>query len=272
MYPKKKLTCRSWSVIAPPSNKAECSSIGRFQRSKPHCWVQETSRMKENEIWNHHMYLKKELTCRSWSVIATPSNKAECVVIGKSQRTKPYCWVQETSRMKENEIWNHHMYPKKELTCRSWSVIATPSNKAECVVIGKSQRTKPYCWVQETSRMKKKRFEITTCTQRRNSHVEVGQLLPRPAIRRSVLLSVNLNVQSLIAGSRRHLEWKKMRFEITTCTQRRNSHVEVGQLLPRPAIRRSVLVSVDFNVQSLIAGSRRHLEWKKMRFEITTCT
>ena len=116
------------------------------------------------------------------------------------------------------------------------------------------------------------RFEITTCTQRRNSHVQVGQLLPHPAIRRSVLLSVNLNVESLIAGSRSHLEIKKMRFEITTCTQRRNSHVEVGQLLPHPAIRRSVLLSVNLNVESLIAGSRSHLEIKKMRFEITTCT
>ena len=50
------------------------------------------------------MYPKKELTCRSRSVIATPSNKAERVRIGGIQRSKSYCWVQESSRVKENEI------------------------------------------------------------------------------------------------------------------------------------------------------------------------
>ena len=104
------------------------------------------------------------------------------------------------------------------------------------------------------------RFDICTCTSRRNSHVEIGQSLPHPAIRRSVSLSVNINVQTLIAGSRKHLEREKMRFEIITCTQRRNSRVEIGQSLPRPAIRRSVSLSVNINVQTLIAGSRKHLE------------
>ena len=35
------------------------------------------------------------------------------------------------------------------------------------------------------------RFDITTCTSRRNSHVEIDQSLPHPAIRRSELLSGN---------------------------------------------------------------------------------
>ena len=154
MHIKKKLTCTSWSVSTTPSNKAERVSIGRFQRSSSYCWVQETSRMKENEIWNKHMHLKKKLTCRSWSVKATPSNKAERVGIGRFRCSKSYCWVQETSRMKENEIWNKHMHLKKKLTCRSWSVKATPSNKAERVGIGRFRCSKSYCWVQETSRMK----------------------------------------------------------------------------------------------------------------------
>ena len=75
----------------------------------------------------------------------------------------------------------------------------------------------------------KMRFDICICTSRRNSHVEIGQSLPHPAIRRSVSLSVNINVQNLIAGSRKHLEGYKMRFDICTCTSRRNSHVEIGQ-------------------------------------------
>ena len=69
-------------------------------------------------------------------------------------------------------------------------------------------------------------------------------------------------IRMLIAQSKQqtHLEREKMRFEIITCTQRRNSRVEIGQSLPRPAIRRSVSLSVNINVQTLIAGSRKHLE------------
>ena len=40
--------------------------------------------------------------------------------------------------------------------------------------------------------MYKMRFDICTCTSRRNSHVEIGQSFPHPAIRWSVLLSVKL--------------------------------------------------------------------------------
>ena len=54
---------------------------------------------------------------------------------------------------------------------------------------------------------------------------------------------VKLNVQSIIAGSREQLDTKKMRFDTSTCTSRRNSHVEVGQLLSHQAIRRSMFVS-----------------------------
>ena len=87
------------------------------------------------------------------------------------------------------------------------------------------------------------RFGISTFTCRINPHVEIDQSLPHPAIRRSVLLSVNLNVQILIAGSSKLLEREKMRFDISTCTSRRNPHVEIDQSLPHPAIRRSVLLS-----------------------------
>ena len=117
------------------------------------------------------------------------------------------------------------------------------------------------------------RFDITTCTSRRNSHVEIDQSLPHPAIRRSAFESCKCNVQSLIAGSSKLLERKKMRFDISTCTSRRNSHVEIEQSLPHPAIRRSeLLYRVNLNVQRLIAGSSKQLEGQKMRFDITTCT
>ena len=116
------------------------------------------------------------------------------------------------------------------------------------------------------------RFDISTCTSRRNSHVEIDQSLPHPAIRRSEFLSGKFNVQSLIAGSRKEIEREKMRFDISTCTSRRNSHVEIDQSLPHPAIRRSELLSGKFNVQSLIAGSSKQLEREKMRFDISTCT
>ena len=66
---------------------------------------------------------------------------------------------------------------------------------------------------------------------------------------------VNCTVQTAT-----HLEREKMRFDICICTSRRNSHVEIGQSLPHPAIRRSVSLSVNINVQTLIAGSRKHLE------------
>ena len=115
------------------------------------------------------------------------------------------------------------------------------------------------------------RFDISTFTSTRNSHAEIDQSLPHPAIRRSVLLSGNVQVQILIAGSRKHLEREKMRFDISTCTSRRNSHVEIDQSLPHPAIRRSEFLSGKFNVQSLIAGSRKQLEREKMRFDISTC-
>ena len=89
----------------------------------------------------------------------------------------------------------------------------------------------------------KMRFGISTFTCRINPHVEIDQSLPHPAIRRSVLLSVNLNVQILIAGSNKLLEREKMRFGISTFTCRINPHVEIDQSLPHPAIRRSVLLS-----------------------------
>ena len=47
--------------------------------------------------------------------------------------------------------------------------------------------------------------------------------------------SVSSGMKTRIAGFRKQLEGK-MRFETSTCTLRRNSHVEVGQLVPRPAI------------------------------------
>ena len=50
------------------------------------------------------------------------------------------------------------------------------------------------------------------------------------------------NVQSLIAEFRKQLQSEKKRFDTSTCTSRRNSHVEAGQLLSCPAIRRTVLV------------------------------
>ena len=87
------------------------------------------------------------------------------------------------------------------------------------------------------------RFDITTCTSRRNSHVEIDQPLPHPAIRRSAFESCKCNVQSHIAGSIKLIEREKMRFDITTCTSRRNSHVEIDQSLPHPAIRRNELLS-----------------------------
>ena len=103
---------------------------------------------------------------------------------------------------------------------------------------------KSYCWDQETARERKKmRLDISTYTFRRNSHAEIDQSLPHPAIRRNVFLSVNLNVQILIAGSSKLLEREKMRFDISTCTSRKNPHVEIDQSLPHPAIRRSVLLS-----------------------------
>ena len=52
-----------------------------------------------------------------------------------------------------------------------------------------------------------------------------------------------LQTLRLIAGSSKLLEREKMRFDISTCTSRRNSHVEIDQSLPHPAIRRSVLLS-----------------------------
>ena len=116
------------------------------------------------------------------------------------------------------------------------------------------------------------RFDITTCTSRRNSHVEIDQSLPHPAIRRSAFESCKCNVQSLIAGSSKLIEREKMRFDISTCTSRRNLHAEIDQSLPRPAIRRSVLLSGNEQVQILIAGSSKLLERKKMRFDISTCT
>ena len=88
------------------------------------------------------------------------------------------------------------------------------------------------------------RFGISTFTSRRNSHVKIDQSLPHPAIRRSVFLSVNLNVQILIAGSSKLLEREKMRFGISTFTSRRNSHAEIDQSLPHPAIRRSGSVNL----------------------------
>ena len=118
----------------------------------------------------------------------------------------------------------------------------------------------------------KMRFDISTFTSRRNPHVEIDQSLPHPAIRRSVFLSVNLNVQILIAGSSKLLEREKMRFGISTFTSRRNPHVEIDQSLPHPAIRRSVFLSVNLNVQILIAGSSKLLEREKMRFGISTFT
>ena len=93
------------------------------------------------------------------------------------------------------------------------------------------------------------RFDISTCTSRRNSHAEIDQPLPHPAIRRSELLSGKFNVQSLIAGSRKELEGEKMRFDISTCTSRRNSHVEIDQSLPHPAIRQSVSLSGNVHEQ-----------------------
>ena len=117
------------------------------------------------------------------------------------------------------------------------------------------------------------RFGISTFTSRRNPHVEIDQSLPHPAIRRSVLLSVNLNVQILIAGSSKLLEREKMRFGISTFTSRRNPHVEIDQSLPHPAIRRSVLLSgTCVHERILIAGSSKLLEREKMRFGISTCT
>ena len=89
----------------------------------------------------------------------------------------------------------------------------------------------------------KMRFDISTCTSRRNSHVEIDQSLPHPAIRRNAFESCKCNVQILIAGSSKLLEREKMRFDISTCTSRRNSHAEIDQSLPHPAIRRSVLLS-----------------------------
>ena len=116
------------------------------------------------------------------------------------------------------------------------------------------------------------RFDITTCTSRRNSHVEIDQSLPHPAIRRSAFESCKCNVQSLIAGSSKLIEREKMRFDISTCTSRRNLHAEIDQSLPRPAIRRSVLLSGNEQVQILIAGSSKLLEREKMRFDISTFT
>ena len=89
----------------------------------------------------------------------------------------------------------------------------------------------------------KMRFDISTCTSRRNSHVEIDQSLPHPAIRRSAFESCKCNVQILIAGSSKLLEREKMRFDISTCTSRRNLHVEIDQPLLHPAIRRSELLS-----------------------------
>ena len=99
------------------------------------------------------------------------------------------------------------------------------------------------------------RIDISTCTSRRNSHAEIDQSLPRPAIRQSVSLLGNVHEQILIAGSSKLLEREKMRFDISTFTSRRNPHVEIDQSLPHPAIRRSAFESCKCNVQSLIAGS-----------------
>ena len=122
-----------------------------------------------------------------------PAIRRSVLLSGKCTRTNSYCWVQQTARKRENEIWHQHIHLYKKPTCRNWSVIATPSNKTECVVIGYTlQQTYKHspliagCVATRTGSMlerEKMRFDISTCTSRRNSHVEIDQSLPHPAIR-----------------------------------------------------------------------------------------
>ena len=115
------------------------------------------------------------------------------------------------------------------------------------------------------------RFDISTCTSRRNSHVEIDQPLPHPAIRRSELLSGKCNVQILIAGSSKLLG-EKMRFDISTFTSRRNSHAEIDQSLPHPAIRWSVLLSGKCSRTNSYCWVQQTARREKMRFDISTFT
>ena len=119
-----------------------------------------------------------------------PAIRRSVLLSGKCTRTNSYCWVQQTARKRENEIWHQHIHLYKKPTCRNWSVIATPSNKTECVVIGSVSHVQ--ILIAGSSKLlerEKMRFDISTCTSRRNPHVEIDQSLPHPAIRRSVLLS-----------------------------------------------------------------------------------